>query len=41
VTFVTNNVQRRTAMPAISIVLWAIPAIVIIGGGVYWVAHLH
>jgi len=28
-------------MPAIPIVLWAIPAIVIIGGGAYWIMHLH
>jgi len=23
------------------IVLWAIPAIIVLGGGVYWIAHMH
>jgi len=22
-------------------ILWAIPAVIIIGGGAYWIAHLH
>jgi len=23
------------------ILLWAIPAVVVIGGGTYWIMHLH
>jgi len=23
------------------IVLWAIPAIIVLGGGAYWIAHIH
>jgi len=23
------------------IFLWGIPAIVVLGGGVYWIAHMH
>jgi hypothetical protein len=37
--FPANCNQRRTAMPVI--VLWAIPAVIILGGGAYWIAHLH
>jgi hypothetical protein len=33
-------IQRRAAMP-IFYVLWAIPAVVVLGGGAYWIAHLH
>jgi len=34
-----ENDQRRTAMPVF--ILWAIPAVIILGGGAYWIAHLH
>jgi hypothetical protein len=23
------------------IILWAIPAIIVLGGGAYWIAHIH
>ena len=35
----STNRQRRTAMPVI--ILWAIPAVIILGGGAYWITHLH
>jgi len=28
-------------MPAIPILLWAVPAVLVIGGGAYWIMHLH
>jgi hypothetical protein len=31
--------EWELAMPVIF--LWGIPALIVIGGGVYWVAHLH
>lgn len=33
------NEQRENAMPVI--LLWGIPAIIVIGGGTYWLMHLH
>jgi hypothetical protein len=33
-------IQRRGGMP-IFYVLWAIPAVIVLGGGAYWIAHLH
>lgn len=30
---------RRTLMPII--ILWAVPAVIVIGGGIYWLGHLH
>jgi hypothetical protein len=33
-------IQRRGGMP-IFYVLWAIPAVIVPGGGAYWIAHLH
>jgi hypothetical protein len=35
----TNKRWRRTAMPVF--ILWAIPAVIVIGGGAYWIMHLH
>jgi hypothetical protein len=32
--------ERRAVMPVIW-VMWAIPAIIVIGGGAYWIAHIH
>jgi hypothetical protein len=37
--FPGNNQLRRKSMPVF--ILWAIPAVVILGGGAYWIAHLH
>jgi hypothetical protein len=34
-----QNDQRRNAMPVL--LLWAIPAVIVIGGGGYWLMHLH
>jgi len=31
--------EKEQTMPVIF--LWGIPAIVVIGGGVYWIAHMH
>ena len=31
--------QRRTAVPVF--ILWAIPAVIVLGGGAYWIAHIH
>jgi hypothetical protein len=31
--------KREQIMPVIF--LWGIPAIIVIGGGAYWIAHLH
>jgi len=28
-------------MPAIPVLLWAVPAVIVIGGGAYWIMHLH
>jgi hypothetical protein len=30
---------RRTTMPVIF--LWGIPALIVLGGGAYWIVHLH
>jgi hypothetical protein len=32
--------RGRTTMP-IFYILWAIPAIIVIGGGAYWLAQVH
>jgi hypothetical protein len=31
--------QKETAMPVF--ILWAIPAVVVLGGGAYWLMHVH
>jgi len=31
--------EKEQTMPVIF--LWGIPAIVVLGGGVYWIAHMH
>jgi hypothetical protein len=36
---ISEKQPRRAAMPVI--VLWAIPAIIVLGGGAYWIAHIH
>ena len=33
------NEQRENAMPVI--LLWGIPAIIVVGGGAYWLMHIH
>jgi hypothetical protein len=38
-TLSTKKVQRRTAMPVF--ILWAIPAVIILGGGAYYIVHMH
>jgi hypothetical protein len=35
----TRNLRRERNMPVI--ILWAIPAVIVIGGGAYWIMHLH
>jgi hypothetical protein len=35
----STNLQRRTAMPVF--ILWAIPAVIVLGGGAYWIMHVH
>jgi len=31
--------QRRGTMPVL--LLWAVPAVIVIGGAGYWLVHLH
>jgi hypothetical protein len=33
------RLPREQAMPVIF--LWGIPALIVIGGGAYWLVHLH
>jgi len=32
--------RKESAMPMIFF-LWAIPAVIVIGGGTYWLMHVH
>jgi hypothetical protein len=34
-----NTVQRRRAMPVV--ILWGLPVLIVLGGGVYLLTHLH
>jgi hypothetical protein len=34
-----GNYEEEAKMPVL--LLWAIPAVVVIGGGGYWLMHLH
>jgi hypothetical protein len=34
-----RNKQEGAHMPVI--LLWGIPTLIVIGGGAYWIAHLH
>jgi hypothetical protein len=36
---VSPTLPREQTMPVIF--LWGIPTLIVIGGGVYWIAHLH
>ena len=36
---VVHVTRGENAMPVF--ILWAIPAVIVIGGGAYWIAHLH
>jgi len=35
----TKNLQRSKTMPVI--LLWGIPTLIVLGGGTYWLMHLH
>jgi hypothetical protein len=38
--FRADGQTRENAMPMIFF-LWAVPAVIVIGGGTYWLMHVH
>ena len=35
----SGNNQKENTMPVL--LLWGIPAVILVGGGGYWLMHLH
>jgi hypothetical protein len=35
-----NKSERRSAMPLVFF-LWAVPAVIVVGGGAYYLMHVH